>query len=58
MYVCAMDHQGKKLVHTNVKHNDFDYFLKLGSLCNGIISLLNRCEYAIGVCTRDPDSPS
>jgi transposase len=29
MYVCVMDRQGKKLVHTNVKHNDFDYFLKL-----------------------------
>ena len=29
MYVCLMDRQGKKLVHTNVKHNDFDFFLKL-----------------------------
>jgi transposase len=29
MYVCVMDRQGKKLVHTNVKHNNFDYFLKL-----------------------------
>jgi transposase len=29
MYVCVMDRQGKKLVHTNVKNNDFDYFLKL-----------------------------
>jgi len=29
MYVCLMDRQGKKLVHTNVKDNDFDYFLKL-----------------------------
>jgi len=29
MYVCLMDHQGKKLVHTNVKDNDFSYFLKL-----------------------------
>ncbi len=29
MYVCVMDRQGKKLVHTNVKDNDFDYFLKL-----------------------------
>ena len=29
MYVCVMDRQGKKLVHTNVLHNDFDYFLKL-----------------------------
>src|SRR2546430_9508194 len=29
MYVCLMDRQGKKLVHTNVKDNDFAYFLKL-----------------------------
>src|SRR4030095_1352055 len=29
MYVCVMDRQGKKLVHTNVKDNDFTYFLKL-----------------------------
>ena len=29
MYVCVMDRQGKKLVHCNVKDNDFDYFLTL-----------------------------
>ena len=29
MYVCLMDRQGKKLVHTNVRNNDFEYFLKL-----------------------------
>ena len=29
MYVCVMDRQGKKLVHTNVRDNDFNYFLKL-----------------------------
>jgi transposase len=29
MYVCVMDRQGKKMVHTNVKDNDFAYFLKL-----------------------------
>jgi transposase len=29
MYVCLMDRQGKKLVHTNIRNNDFDYFLKL-----------------------------
>jgi transposase len=28
MYVCVMDREGKKLVHTNIKNNDFDYFLK------------------------------
>jgi transposase len=29
MYVCLMDSQGKKLVHTNIRHNDFNHFLKL-----------------------------
>jgi transposase len=29
MYVCVMDRQGKKLVHTNIRDNDFDFFLKL-----------------------------
>jgi len=29
MYVCLMDRQGKILVHTNVRDNDFEYFLKL-----------------------------
>jgi len=29
MYVCLLDRQGKKLVHTNIQNNDFDYFLRL-----------------------------
>jgi transposase len=29
MYVCVMDRQGRKLVHCNVRNNDFDFFLKL-----------------------------
>jgi len=29
MYVCVMDQKGKKLVHTNIKNNDFAFFLKL-----------------------------
>jgi transposase len=29
MYVCVMDRQGKKLVHCNVKDNDWTFFLKL-----------------------------
>ncbi len=27
--LCVMDRQGNKLVHCNVRDNDFDYFLKL-----------------------------
>ena len=29
MYVCLMDRSGKKLVHTNIRDNDFEFFLKL-----------------------------
>ena len=29
MYVCLMDRNGNKLVHSNLRHNDFDFFLKL-----------------------------
>ena len=28
MYVCVTDLQGKILLHTNIKGNDFTYFLK------------------------------
>ena len=29
MYVCLMDRDGQKLVHTNIRNNDFAFFLKL-----------------------------
>ena len=29
MYVCLMDRTGKILLHTNIKNNDFNHFLKL-----------------------------
>jgi transposase len=29
MYVCVMNRQGKKFLHTNIRNNDFNYFLKL-----------------------------
>ena len=29
MYVCVMERQGQKRVHTNVRDNDFNFFLKL-----------------------------
>ncbi len=28
MYVCVMDSQGNKLLHMNIKNNDFAFFLK------------------------------
>ena len=34
MYVCLMDRDGKKLVHTNIRNNDFAYFLKLVAPCD------------------------
>jgi transposase len=29
MYICVMDRQGKVLVHRNIRHNDFGFFLDL-----------------------------
>jgi transposase len=29
MYICLVDRQGKKLLHTNIRNNDFAFFLKL-----------------------------
>ena len=29
MYICVMDRQGRKLVHTNIRGNDFEHFLDL-----------------------------
>src|SRR5579864_1094378 len=29
MYVCLMDRSGKILVHTNIRNNDFNFFLRL-----------------------------
>jgi len=31
MYVCIMNKEGKKLVHKNIKNNDFEFFLKLAA---------------------------
>jgi len=57
MYVCVMDRQGKKLVHTNVKDNDFAYFLSsssptstvspcAASACSGWYWLADACQAA------------
>ena len=29
MYICLVDRQGNKLLHTNIRNNDFAFFLKL-----------------------------
>jgi len=31
MYVCLMDRQGRKLIHQNIKGNNFEYFLEITS---------------------------
>src|SRR5439155_20364155 len=61
MYVCLMDRQGKKLVHTNVKDNDFAYFLNSSSPTSTTSpSAVNVCSGGIGWPTpaRPPASPS
>jgi transposase len=45
MYVCLMDRQGKKLVHTNIQHNDFDYFLKLVAPYRDDLTVCAECMF-------------
>src|SRR5690349_21601333 len=45
MYVCVMDRQGKKLVHCNVKDNDFEYFLKLIKPYRHDITICAECMF-------------
>ena len=51
MYMCVMDRQGHKLVHSNVKGNDFDYFLERVAPYRDDLTVC--CE-----CTFNPSSPS
>lgn len=45
MYVCVMDQKGKKLVHTNIKGNDFDFFLKLIAPYRHDITICCECMF-------------
>jgi transposase len=45
MYVCVMDRQGKKLVHCNIKNNDFDYFLKLVEAYKHSLTVCCECMF-------------
>src|SRR2546428_13242838 len=57
MYVCVMNRQGKKLVHTNVLNNDFSYFLKLVEPCKYDLTVC--CECITGRTARSNfDSPA
>ena len=45
MYVCVMDRQGKKLVHTNVRDNDFNFFLKLVAPYQHSLTVCCECMF-------------
>ncbi len=45
MYVCVMDRQGNKLVHTNIKNNDFDYFLKRVEPYRHDLTVVSECTF-------------
>jgi transposase len=45
MYVCVMDRDGKKLVHTNIKDNDFAYFLKLVAPYRHDLTVCAECMF-------------
>jgi len=45
MYVCVMDSKGKKLVHTNIKNNDFAFFLKLITPYRHDITVCCECMF-------------
>jgi transposase len=45
MYVCLMDREGKKLVHTNIRNNDFAYFLKLVEPYKHDLSVCCECMF-------------
>jgi len=45
MYVCLMDRQGKKLVHTNIRNNDFAFFLKLVAPYRHDLTVCAECMF-------------
>ena len=45
MYVCLTDRDGKKLVHTNIKNNDFAYFLKLVAPYRHDLTVCAECMF-------------
>ena len=45
MYVCVMDRQGQKLLHTNIRNNDFAYFLKLVTPYRHDLTVCAECMF-------------
>jgi transposase len=45
MYVCLMDPKGNKLVHTNIRNNDFNHFLKLAQPYRHDLTVCAECMF-------------
>ena len=45
MYACVMDSKGKKLVHTNIQGNDFNYFLKRIEPYRHDLTVVSECTF-------------
>ena len=45
MYVCLMDRSGKILVHTNIRNNDFNFFLKLVAPYRHDLTVCAECMF-------------
>jgi transposase len=45
MYVCLMDREGKKLVHANIRNNDFAFFLKLVAPYRHDLTVCAECMF-------------
>jgi len=45
MYVCVMDRAGKKLVHTNIRDNDFDFFLQRVAPYRHDLTVVCECTF-------------
>jgi transposase len=45
MYICVMDREGNKLVHKNIKGNDFSFFLKLVAPYMHSLTVVCECCY-------------
>ncbi len=45
MYVCVMDRQGNKLVHTNIVGNDFRFFLKKVDPYRHSLTVVSECTF-------------
>lgn len=45
MYACVMNRQGKKMVHTNIRNNDFGYFLKRIEPYRHDLTVVSECTF-------------